>query len=168
MYIIREGSNTIGIHFVAYRARYYGRGHTKTLEMVEGGPQRFNLLFGNQIVASTNNGIITVENFLPEALKELRAKMRRDTIEKHLNEDISLFNFTAIKDVYIETDEPTDRQNYFIKQTWMQILKKKEGTEGKDDLDYVPHPCIRIYNLISGDPSSHVHYTRPLECVENK
>jgi hypothetical protein len=184
-HIYRKGTSAVGLHFVAFRAGYYARGWTSKLEMVEGGPKEFRVLFGNQMVAYTNDGTITRKNFTTQALANLDAMSPLDSVEQYLPDDVksTLFNTCPIQDIYIDSTcmdkdpekvgtveendvvvltNPTPRQNYYMEQTWYQIMKQKAETVGQSDLDFQPLPCLRIYNLLDGDVTANIMETVPI------
>lgn len=176
MYIVRTGTNTVGLHFISFRSRYFARGWVSKLQMVEGGPMEFALLFGNQVVAHTTDGTITRSNFSPAALADLDAKIPIDSLELNLPAHVraTLFNLNPINQISLDAtgwlrawdqqdgEEVAYRQNFYMEQTWVQVMRQKEGTKGESDLDFEPLPCIRMYNLLDVDTSANVQETSPL------
>ena len=165
LHIARRGTNSVGLHFVAYRAKYFARGWISKIEMLNNGPQKLSMYFGTTLAARTTNGVFTRDNFTAQALEQMNAAIDPNAIEHRIPDNFKtgLFYFSgAIPDIYIESREseneelPTDRQNYYMEQTWVQVLRRKDNATGNSDMDYEPQPCIRLYNLLSGDPSSTV------------
>ncbi len=156
MRIVREGTNTVGLQFKAYRARYLARGWIRSIAMVDGGPKQLKMYFGKTLAATTEDGTFTRANFSDEALALM------DSYPTLVPSDTGLFNLCAIQDIFLDAPEPTQRQNYYAVQTWVQVFDQKPGTSGTQDLDFTPVPCIRAFNLISGDPTATVLVTTPL------
>lgn len=162
MIIIREGYNTVGVHFVACHAPYLARGWIKSLEMLN-GPKQFSLFFNEIKVASTRNGIITVDNFSERARYDMQAQQRGDdalaTAASRCDIDLSAyFNMTYQTAVTVVADEPPERQNYYFKQTWAQAYRA--DPDSKDSFEELP--CLLMFNLRSDDSTATVLRTVPV------
>ena len=164
-HVVREGEHAVGVHFVACHAPYLARGWIKQLQMIEPGPQSFQLHFNRTAVASTTNGIITRENFFPGVLDDISRKTRVDDLFLKVPDHGDYFNMTYQTRVEIVTAEPPTRQNYFIRQTWAQILRKKKDSDTNSDMDFEEVPCIVAFNLRSQDSNAKIYRTTPLAVV---
>ena len=160
MIIGREGESTIGLHFIANRSTYVARGWIRSMSINDGGPQEFSVLFNKKVVATTKNGVITKASFTPAAIASMRDKTSKDDKISTLAWSDELFNMTSMAVVHIETPEPPNRQNYYITQRWVQAFDNPK--ESDRDMDLVPLPCLKIFNLHSADRASIVGKSFPI------
>lgn len=163
MHILREGASHIGLHFVACHAVYFPRGWIKSLEMVEGGPIEFSLHINGTLVAHTTDGKITRANFNADLLGDLDEKTLPNDLFLQVPNQAEYFNLSFQGRVHIVAATPPERQNYYIKQTWAQILRQKtEGTLTNTDMDFEEVPTIQAFNLRAEDQDSQIYKTTPI------
>jgi hypothetical protein len=165
MYIIREGESNVGVHFVACHAVYFARGWISRLEMREGGPMSFSLHFNDTEVARTTNGVITRDNFHPGMLDDIDKKtFATDLLATRATNCWNMTYQTRVTLVTANEQLPT-RQNYYIKQNWVQLFRERTTAAPKQgsDMDIEEVPTIYLFNLRADDPASVIHQTRPLE-----
>jgi len=162
--IAREGTSAVGLHFMSNQAVYFPRGWIRSIEMVDGGPQEFVVYFNNTVVAATTNGKITRESFTAEAIADMDAKTSPDDQMHSIPKDMfeGLFNITPFTRIVFETPEPPRRQNYYVRQGWVQLFRRKDGAKGTADIDFEPVPCTRLFNLFSFDRTATIAKTIPV------
>lgn len=162
-YVVREGSNTVGLLFQDVRAVFFPRGWIKELRMPEGGPRTFSLLINGQSVAQTTNGVITRNNFTEEALEDISQKTSPSDLFLRYNKYSDYVNLSFQGRIMIIANEPPLRQQYFVQMTWAQILKKVPERNSNTDMDFEEVPVIGLFNLRSEDRSATIHRTVPLQ-----
>uniref|UniRef100_A0A6C0IV21 Uncharacterized protein n=1 Tax=viral metagenome TaxID=1070528 RepID=A0A6C0IV21_9ZZZZ len=157
-YVVREGTNTVGVQFCGTRAVYHGRGWVRQLKMLQDGPKSFSLYFNNTLVATTTTGVITKENFTAEAINDLKMKTLLHDKAKFLQETDHV-NMSGVGTITILSETPPDRQNYYVEQTWSQVFRHKDNVNTSSDMDLEEVPCIVAYNLRSQDASATITRT---------
>jgi len=157
MRVVREGSNTVCVCFVATHAPYVARGWVKSLELLN-GPTRFALYYNNVEVAATDTGVITIDNFSEQA----REEMRRHTSPANCIALSGHFNMTYPGRVHLVLPEVPERQTYYVRQTWAQLFEQKSTATGTD-MDLTEVPCIMAYNLRHDDVTATITRTTPIK-----
>lgn len=152
------------------------------MEIVGGSAERndellaFALYFDNVKVAETSNGVITEANFTAQALEMMRTSTLETDMMKHAPAEIrdGLFNMSHVQRVHVEVahDDVNDtegsmlprRQNYYMRQVWVQVLATDLASNASGASMFKPYPCIKMFNLVEEDQASTIDKNVPL-CV---